>query len=109
MIERHSKVFVPVSVDERLPDKEDRYSVIVDGVQESAYFNGKQFEFAVYMEKYITHWLEEKENVYVLSEQELIALMNSCIHNGMCCTPSNVEEFAKNYIQSKTNPQTTNK
>jgi hypothetical protein len=52
MIEKHSKVFVPVSVDLKLP------------IKKGTFFEPK-----------INTWLKEKENVYVLTEDELKDLL----------------------------------
>jgi hypothetical protein len=69
MIERHSKVFVPVSTDERFPNKHGDFIVTQreGGYATTWEFDGEEEDF----KKWVTHWLEEKENVYVHTEQEL--------------------------------------
>jgi hypothetical protein len=68
MIERHSKVFVPVSAEKKYPDNENDYYFTIDSVERKSVVSG----YDLYYNKIAkdTHWLEEKENVYVLSEQE---------------------------------------
>lgn len=61
-------VYVPVSV-ETLPDKEDRYGVLVDGVLDSVYFNGKRFELPTHLEPYLIHYLRPT-TAFILSEEE---------------------------------------
>lgn len=90
---KYEKVFVPVSVDERLPDEYNSYFVLVNKTQmdtasrcdSKSYYFGKKKTFissSHHLEDSITHWLEEKQNVYVMSEEELYRLVSEAFHAG---------------------------
>jgi thioredoxin-related protein len=80
---RHSKVFVPVS-----EVSENSFSIYTA-------YSSKEKEWLL---------MEEKENVYVLSERELFELMQQYQAQVYYANNITPEEFLK--AKSKTNPQT---
>lgn len=110
------KVFVPVSADKRLPNEAAWYFVIdKDGIKSFAVYDIERKRFLSSQGYYIavSHWLEEKENVYVLTEDDAMFLDGILAHvedywhgeEGKKITEMRVS------LQSvyKTNPQTENK
>ncbi len=63
---KYDKVFVPVSVNERLPNKQSGqvFAINRNGALYTPYARmiGKE------PLNWVTYWLEEKENVYIISE-----------------------------------------
>jgi hypothetical protein len=120
---KYEKVFVPVSVDEREPPIEEDVILIgskfgregVNGEQMIGWlesnntysYYGTRGETKDYDNNAdynrITHWLEEKQNVYVMSEEELVELMpeftNWLIEKGN--PENNIRNNIKEFLQSK--------
>lgn len=93
-------LYVPVSVNDELPDKEDCYFVFTKGIEEFEddgtdtikttefthcgwhrfvnTFQGKYFSSLPKNEN-VTHWLKEQNNKYILSEEELRTLIKKII------------------------------
>lgn len=62
--------YLEVSVKDELPKSADRYYVILNGLNNTCYFNGIRFEIEEWNEKKLTHWLKKVENAVVFTEQE---------------------------------------
>jgi hypothetical protein len=116
---RHSKVFVPIPVSERLPEKFGMYRCFLNVKEDGLQFRPIGFQqFDTLKNEWtnpsicnktceVTHWLEEKENVYVLTEDEIKEFGEHLLE----MAEANYGEDAvmhhfNEYIQSKTNPQT---
>lgn len=58
--------YLEVSVKDELPKSADRYYVILNGLNNTCYFNGIRFEIEEWNEKKLTHWLKKVEDAVVL-------------------------------------------
>lgn len=101
-----TKVFVPVSVEERFPDKHDWYFV-KENIQGTSYPEGIQYdpEYKEFLhDRNVTHWLEEREG-YFLTKEELEKLLRTTWQDGnttgrVINAPSEAhKEWENNYIK----------
>lgn len=83
----HKTVYVPVSIEERLPDESDFYDCILISEYDEEYEKNLEFSFGAFIfedeeeatQSKITHWLEPQHEKIVLSKEELHDLMwNKC-------------------------------
>lgn len=95
------KVFIPVSVDERLPEVQTFYNCIVipnernHNCSAHVFFIKKGQRFSICPNDpfvKVTHWLQEKENVYVFTEEELRLLI---VEAASECRNKSLTEFLK--------------
>lgn len=100
------KVFIPVSVDERLPTEEKNYHTSVGIVKYQIAPPKLSLKSGWQYGSCPSYWLEKKENVYVFTMEEIKALVTSLTHNGMCCQPNNIDAFIADYF-NKQFPTTT--
>lgn len=85
-MKKYDKVFVPVDVNEKLPEDSIRVVIIDTNDLEVSRFNlpnkiffdtGQNYAFGG-----VTHWLEEQSNVIVLTEDELNDIWNAAREKG---------------------------
>ena len=75
-------VFIPVPVEENKPRPHYRTFVIEKGGRHHVSVYGRNPKIERYWNETVTHYLEKKEDVFVLSKEELEKVFNAGINEG---------------------------